>query len=212
MSHAQHGRRHPMRPVQAIVPNRPARSRPYAWGSISVNPDPPRVGETTTIGFPLKNLDADEVVVERIEVKVALFGMGLAWEELGTIGPFHLPPDSPVTEAAIHWSPTVGGHRCVRATLYVQGLDQPLVVGRNLHVFEARADQGIWTLPFRLGNPERVAAPILLHLDGNDMPAIGGIVRIGGREALLDRPVWLEPRQVVEATLELRAQTEARLN
>src|SRR5262249_36457927 len=178
MSHAQHGRRHPMRPVQAIVPNRPARSRPYAWGSISVNPDPPRVGEMTTISFPLKSLDADELVVERIEVKVALFGIGLAWEELGTIGPFRLPPDSSIIEAAIQWTPTAGGHRCIRATLYVEVLDEPLVVGRNLHVFESQADQETWTLPFRLGNPERVAAPLLLHLDGNDLPAIDGIVRI----------------------------------
>src|SRR5262249_7108234 len=77
---------------------------------------------------------------------------------------------------------------------------------------EAQANQETWTLPFRLGNPERVAAPLLLHLDGNDMPAIAGTLRISGREAPLDRPIWLEPGQVVEAALVLRAQTEARLN
>jgi hypothetical protein len=197
--------------MQAIIPNRPALSRPYAWGCITIAPDPPRVGRETTIGFPLMNRGPDEIVVERIDVRIALFGMGQQWEEVGSIGPIHLPPHpSAVHTATIGWTPTVGGHRCVRATIHTAGAE-PLLVGRNLHVIEATADEDTWRLPFRLGNPERVAAPVMLELGGNDPRAVEGEVLIGGRPAPLGQPVWLGAGEMVEAELLLRARTDAAL-
>jgi hypothetical protein len=194
--------------MQAIIPNRPAHVRPYSWGSISVNPDPPRVGEVTRISFPLANPGPGEVVVERIEVRIAGFGMGVPWEELDPIGPFHLPPDAGrIEEATVEWTPEQGGHRCVRASIHVRGVESPTVVGRNLDVIRAGAYESSWRVPFRLGNPERVRAPIMLRLDGEgDSDLLAAAVRVGGRMMRADRPIWLDAGEEVEAELHLIAQ------
>lgn len=199
--------------MQAILPHVPARSRPYAWGSITVDPEPPRLGEMVTIGFPLANPGPDDVLVERIEVKVARFGIGVPWEQLPAIGPIRLPGDpTQIEHATVTWMPREGGHRCVRAAIYVKGLAQPCQVGRNLQVIEAYAEEDSWRMPFRLGNPESVAAPIILRLGGNDRAALAGAVLVAGRPVALEQPIWLEPHEEVEAVLLLRARTEAALS
>lgn len=199
--------------MPAIIPNRPTRSRPYAWGNIAVNPDPPRVGLLTRIIFPLANYDADEVVVERIDVKVAQFGIGVDWEPLSSIGPFRLPPDPDhIEQAVVEWKPRAGGHRCVRATIRVRGMDEPLLIGRNLHVIEATAAEDFWRVPFRLGNPEDARAPIALHFGGNDAGALDVSVRVGDRIVPLDRPIWLEAHEDVPAELLLHARTPEALH
>lgn len=199
--------------MQAIVPHVPARSRPYAWGSITVDPDPPRVGEMVRIGFPLANPGPDDVVVERIEASVARFGIGVAWEKLPVIGPLRLPADpGHIEHVTVEWVPQEGGHRCVRASIYVKGMAQPCLVGRNLQVVEAAATEEDWRVPFRLGNPERMAAPIVLRLGGNDLTALAGTVLVHGRQVALDEPIWLEPHEEVDAVLVLRARTDSALS
>jgi hypothetical protein len=199
--------------MHAIVPNRPARSRPYAWGSISVDPDPPRVGEVTTIIFPLANPGPDEVVVERIDARVAFFGIGVQWEPLPTAGPFRLMPDPRhIVPARIEWTPREGGHRCVRAAIHVRGEEQACHVGRNLQVIEAAAEEELWRMPFRLGNPEREQAPIMLRVGGNAVDALAVEVRVGERLVPLDQPIWLRPGEEVPAELLLRARTDAALH
>ncbi len=199
--------------MQAIIPHHPTQSRPYTWRCIDVTPNPPRAGEPVTIGFPLLNPDSDEVVVERIAVRVALFGIGVTWCDLGSIGPFRLPPRSGVVrDAAITWTPDTGGHRCVRASIAVAGMPDPLVVGRNLHVIQASADEEVWRTPFLLGNPEPVPAPVALHLGGNDPRDLDAVVRVGGQRMPLQRPIWLGAGEVLRAELELRAVTERALD
>lgn len=199
--------------MQAITPHVPARSRPYAWCNISINPDPPRVGEITRIGFPLANPGPDEVIVERIDVSVANFGIGVRWETLPPLGPIHLPADPlHVEHAEVKWTPETGGHRCVRAAIHVKGMAQPCQVGRNLQVIDADAQEDHWRVPFHLGNPERVPAPIVLRLGGNDLAALDGAVLIDGRAVALNQPMWLEPREEVDAVLLLRAHTDAALH
>src|SRR5260221_11658754 len=125
--------------MQPIIPNRPTRSRPYAWGSITVSPDPPRVGAVGRIEFPLANHDVDEVMVERIDTQVALFGIGVEWEQLPSIGPFRLPPDPDhVERASVEWTPKVGGHRCVRSTISVAGGAEGLRLWREPPGIEER--------------------------------------------------------------------------
>jgi hypothetical protein len=195
--------------MKPIVPNhRPANARPYAWGNIEVNPDPPRVGEVTRISFPLANADSRELVVEQIDVRIALFGMGMPWEHLDPIGPFVLPPDARnVEEATVEWIPTEGGHRCVRAYIHVRDLPTPLMVGRNLNVIRAGKLESEWRVPFRLGNPDVARAPIVLRADGNDAVTMTTTaVRIAGRIVAPGRPVWLEPGETVEGELVLAAQ------
>ncbi len=199
--------------MQAIIPHVRSRSHPYAWGCISVNPDPPRVGEVTRITFPLLNPGPDDQTVERIEVRVAQFGIGVQWEQLAPIGPFALPADPDrVVEASVEWTPTAGGHRCVRAQVYVAGLAEPCTVGCNLHVIEAAADERTWSVPFRLGNPEPERAPIVFQIGGNNPATVGAAVRVAGRVVPLDQPLWLGPGEEVEAELVLRAQLDGALN
>jgi hypothetical protein len=194
--------------MQAIIPNRPAHVRPYAWGRISVNPDPPRVGEVTRLTFPLANPGPGEVVVERIEVGIATFGMGMPWEQLDPIGPFHLAPDAEqVVEAVADWTPRLSGHRCVRAHIYVERMESPVLVGRNLDVIQADAHEGFWRVPFRVGNPERVRAPIVLRVDGQgDAELLQVALRVGGRPMRANRAMWLEPGEDVAAELHLIAE------
>jgi hypothetical protein len=199
--------------MRAIIPHVRSRSHPYAWGCISVNPDPPRVGEVTRITFPLLNPGPDDQTIERIDVKVAQFGIGVQWEELPRLGPFALPADPDrVVEASVEWTPTIGGHRCVRGQIHVAGQAEPCSVGCNLHVIEAGADEHSWSVPFRLGNPEPQRAPIRLQVGGNNLDAVGTEVRVAGRRVPADQPVWLAPGEEVEAELLLRAARDGALN
>ncbi len=192
--------------MQAIVPTRPARVRPYAWSSVTVNPNPPRVGEVTRIGFPLANPGPGDVLVERIEVAIARFGMGVPWEQLDPIGPYRLPPDPQrVEDAYVEWTPQRGGHRCVRAFIHVQGMADPLLVGRNLDVIEAGAEETAWRVRFHLGNPEQEPAPIVLRLGADDQLPVGMALQVAGRMVPPGRPVWLRPGEIVEAELDLNA-------
>lgn len=198
--------------MHAIIPNRPTRSRLYAWGSISVNPDPPRVGEVCAITYPLLNPGPDDVVVERIETRVARFGIGVAWETLPAIGPFTLSPDDHAIErATVRWTPRDGGHRCVRAAIHVKGLPFVCEVGRNLQVIEAAAEETFWRVPFLLGNPEPNAAPIELRIGGNEPVALDAWARVRGEIVRPDRSVWLEAGEQTEAELLIRARTDAPL-
>lgn len=195
--------------MPAIIPNaftrRFMQTRPYAWSSILVNPDPPRLGEVTEIIFPLKNPGPGELVVERIEARIAQFGMGVPWEELPPIGPFVLPakPEA-VVEASAHWMPKTAGHRCVRASIFTRDLADPVIVGRNLDVIRAGKEEGFWKVPFQLGNPERVRVPIELRLDG--APVLAGAVHVRNRLVPMHAPIWLDPGEDVEAELLLRAE------
>jgi hypothetical protein len=192
--------------AQAIIPTHPVRSRSYAWGNISVDPDPPRAGKATKIEFPLMNPGPDDVVVERIEVSVAEFGIGVQWRQLESIGPFALPADPRrIEHATLEWLPTSAGHCCVRASIYLRGSADPFTIGRNVQVIEAAAVEDTWTVRFRLGNPEPVAAPIVLTIGGNYPRELEAVLRVNGRALPADRPITLGPGAEVDAELLLRA-------
>jgi hypothetical protein len=194
-----------MKPI--VFNHLPAQARPYAWGNIEVDPNPPRVGRVTRIIFPLANAGSGELVVEQIDVRISAFGMGVPWEQLDPIGPFVLPPDPRhVEEATVKWTPTKGGHRCVRAYIHVRDMSAPLMVGRNLMVIQAGELESQWRVPFQLGNPDTARAPILLQVGENDaMTVTETAVRIAGRIVAPGQPVWLEPGETVEGELVLAA-------
>src|SRR6266566_8938350 len=102
--------------MEAIHLKYAPRAHPYACRSITVSPDPPQVGTAATIRMALVNPGPASVTVTRIDVMVAQFGIGVQWEELAPLGPFLLPaaPDH-IHEVTVEWTPTDGGHRCVRA-------------------------------------------------------------------------------------------------
>ena len=191
--------------MQAIMLGQTLQARAYAWGCVSVNPNPPRVGEATRISFPLANPGPEAVTVQRIEVAIAQFGMGMRWEHLDPIGPFSLPPDPRhIERASIDWTPRVGGHRCVRGTIHVEGA-APIMVGRNLHVVNAGAEEQEWVVPFRVGNPDAERAPVLLRMGADDALPVAMGLEAAGRALAFDEPLWLGPGEEVDARLHLRA-------
>src|SRR5260370_15527068 len=139
---------------------------------------------------------------------IAGFGMGLVWEQLPPIEQLILPVDPQnVEDVAVQWTPTRGGHRCVRVTIEADVLPQPLRMGCNLEVIESTADRRTWQVPFRLGNPENERMPVTLELGGDNADGVDAVVLINGRPVGAGRPVWLNAREEVDARLALRTRT-----
>ena len=180
----------------------------YACRRISVTPSPPRVGEATTLALAFKNTGPEAITLKRIQFSVAAFGMGLSWEQLPAIEDLCLPADPRrVEEVAVQWTPTRGGHRCVRVTIESDALPQPLRIGRNLEVIQSTADRSAWHVPFHLGNPENERMPVMLELAGDHTDGVDAIVLINGRQVHRGQPVWLNAGEAVEARLLLHART-----
>src|SRR5260221_9756293 len=181
----------------------------YACQGISVNPNPPRVGEVTTLALALKNTGPEAITINRIQFMIAGFGMGLRWEQLPPIEHVILPANPQhVEHVAVKWPPTRGGHRCLRVTIEADVLPQPLSMGCNLQVIESTADRRSWQVPFRLGNPENERMPVTLELGGDNTDGVDAVVLINGRPVGAGQPVWLNAREEVEARLVLHTRTE----
>src|SRR5207237_6576703 len=112
-------------------------------------------------------------------------------------------------EATIEWTPTDGGHRCLRALIHVETLPRPLCIGRNLQVIESAADRTMWHVPFRLGNPANQPAPLVLAVGGADPAAVEARVLVGGRLVRAGQPAWLNSREEVDGALIARAASDA---
>jgi len=195
--------------MEAIQLNGVTRLHSYACRGLSVNPDPPKVGEITTLAIALKNSGPEAITVNRVQFMIAQFGMGLNWEKLPPVEQITLPanPDH-VEEIAVQWMPTTGGHRCVHVIIEAAKLPQPVRTGRNLHVIEATADRKTWQVPFRLGNPENERRPVVLELGGNNVDEVEAMVLVNGRLLRAGRPIWLDAKEEVDAHLILRALTD----
>jgi hypothetical protein len=197
--------------MDAITITTPEQHFTYASRGINVTPNPPCVGEPTSIAILLNNPGAAALTVERIAVKIARFGMGLHWEELPPLGPFIIAADpTQSTEIAQEWTPTTGGHRCVRAAIHVDSLQQPLMVGCNLQIVESTATQRAWQVPFRLGNPGRERAPLVLAV--NAAEPVRAAIYARNRHVRAGEPIWLEPGEEIDAMLVLRAHTPATID
>jgi hypothetical protein len=182
----------------------------YASRNIIVSPNPPQVGTPTTIELQLQNPGPEAFTISRIETKVAQFGMGVTWEELPQLGPFHLPANpAHVEKITQQWTPLVGGHRCVRASIFIDHLPQPLCIGRNLQVIEAEAEMVRWQVPFRLGNPEQERKPVILTVEQDHPREVLAMVMVKERIVHIGEPIWLAAGEEVDALLLLRARTHS---
>jgi hypothetical protein len=188
--------------------NRMMRRRAYTSQSIAVYPDPPQVGEATTIRIHLKNPGSEAVTVSRVETMIAQFGMGMSWEQLPVLGPFHLPADpNYIEKITMEWTPKLGGHRCLRANIHIETLPTPLRIGRNLQVIESEAERARWNIPFRLGNPEAERAPVALEVGGENLDGMMAHLIVGQGVIQPGEQVWLNPGEEVDARLLVRART-----
>ena len=194
--------------MQAIIPNQPVRSLPYAWNSILCDPDVCVAGMPAIITLPLLNPGPDAVTIDHIDLQTARFGIGLPWESLESIDGLVLPADMQSPRmVATRWTPRASGHHCIRAAIYVQHSAHPFRVGRNLRTVQADADEDTWTIPFLLGSPDTVAAPVRLQLGGMGASSLEMELRIDGRLIAMDRAIELRPREVVSASVQIRART-----
>lgn len=190
---------------------RNARPHPYACRALTVTPNPPQIGEATTISLALQNPGPDPLTVHRIELRIARFGMGVRWEELPPLGPFQLPGDpAHIEEVHTEWTPTEGGHRCVRGSIHIEGAALPLYVGLNLHVIESAAERNSWRIPFLVGNPTPERQPLVLQTAGN-LDLVGARLMVGGRPIRPGEPLMLDGGEEREAVLLLHATTEEAL-
>jgi len=189
--------------------NRVMHRRAYSSQNIAVTPDPPRVGEVTTITMHLKNPGPEPATVSRIETMIAQFGMGMRWEELPVVGPFQLPADpNHIEEVKLEWTPKQGGHRCLRANIHIETLPDPLCIGRNLQVIESEAERARWHVPFRLGNPEAEPMPVALEIGGENLDGLVAHMFVGQRMIPAGEAIWLNPGEEVDAQLLVRARTD----
>lgn len=197
--------------MDALPLARNARPHPYACRALTVAPNPPKVGEATTISLALKNPGPDPLTVNRIELRIARFGMGVRWEELPPLGPFHLPANpNHIENVHTEWTPDEGGHRCVRGSIHIEGAALPLQVGLNLHVIQSAAERNSWRIPFHVGNPAPEPQPLVLQTAGN-LDLIGARLMVGGRPVRPGEPLMLAGGEEREAVLLLHATTEEAL-
>lgn len=197
--------------MEALNLARHARLHPYACRALVVTPNPPKVGTPTTISLAFQNPGPDPLTVNRIELRIARFGMGVGWEELPPLGPFQLPADpNHIEHVRAEWTPTDGGHRCVRGAIHIEGVAQPLHVGLNLHVIESAAERDHWRVPFRVGNPQPERQPLVLQIAGN-LDLVGARLMVGGQLVQPGEPIMLGGGEEREALLLLHATTEEAL-
>lgn len=186
------------------------RLHPYACQSIEVRPNPPQVGVSTTLALALTNPGPEPLTVKQIAFRIAVFGMGMRWEELPPLGPFQVPADSAHHELVEQeWTPTTAGHRCVQASIYLENSPTPILARRNLEVIRSGADRNAWQVQFGLGNPEEEPMPITLRL-GHDVQMEAALV-VAGRVVQPGEPIWLKPHEEVEGVLLLKALTNGAL-
>jgi hypothetical protein len=192
----------------SLQPQRQHLAHRYTSNSISVNPNPPRVGVPATINLALKNSTQQSITVERIEVMVAQFGMGVEWEHLPDIGPLQLAADpETIKEVEAQWTPRSTGHRCVQSILHVEGFSQPIHARRNLQVIEASASQTLWRIPFRLGNPADERKPIVLTVNDEYAGEVYTRIHTNSRFMRPGEELWLDAKEEVDANVVVVART-----
>jgi len=118
---------------------------------ISVNPDPPVVGQPVSFCVELQNpLPISRTVT--VIYSYADFGAGIGFTPIQT-RTITLPPSS-IDKYCINWIPAAGGtlHRCLLITLKQNGF-QDQRSQRNITLVRPVTGPGVITTTFRIGNP-----------------------------------------------------------
>jgi len=170
---------------------------PWAEKEISVNLDPPVVGQPVSVCVELNNpLGITRTVT--VIYSYADFGAGISFTPIQT-RTIDLPPYS-LNKYCINWIPSAGGtlHRCLLITLKQPGF-QDQYSQRNVNLLRPpRIGAGIpITIPFIVGNPFPFTVP--LRID----PVLIGLGPLWIPHILPDPPPDLMPGQMANLTLEL---------
>jgi hypothetical protein len=127
----------------------PSSDPPWEEKEITVDPDPPVVGQPTQYCIEVQNPLAVSKVIT-LTYTVADFGAGVGFMPVGT-RTLEVPPHS-LQKYCISWTPSAGGtlHRCLRVVLEQSGFREQSSQ-RNLDLVHARPAGSL--IDFVIGNP-----------------------------------------------------------
>jgi hypothetical protein len=123
----------PNQPAQEPVVFPPDPGWPeYAQREITVDPEPPILGQPTEVCAWVLNTTADPQVAT-LDFGVADFGIGLGFGPIGT-RTIQVPPNAKAL-ACVVWIPRQPGHWCIQAILHLTGFPDQ-VSQRNIDIWE----------------------------------------------------------------------------
>jgi hypothetical protein len=146
------------------IPIHKPHEKDYAETEITVDPDPPKKGEETTITVELQNSGPSPVPIT-VEFGWAKFGMGIAFTTTGIVSPTQLVTVDPgmTTTASTKWFPELAGPQCVMAIVQdAAGEYQPQRSQRNVRVIEEPpcGTTNVFTFTVRNDSPFTVTVEI----------------------------------------------------
>ncbi len=194
--------------MQAMLPTfdltRPPPGSHYLHREVSVLPNPPMIGSPAQVTLRLSNPSSEIMIVREIVFSVAQFGMGVAWEQLPVVGPFHIAAGTTET-ITVEWTPYTGGHRCVKAQIDL-GNGLTLSARCNLNIVRSPAEQDAWLTRFQIGNPTDERAALSFTTAGG-AEQLQPFLQINHHSHAIDAPLWLDPGEIAQAVVLLRARS-----
>lgn len=149
----------------------------WAEREITVNPDPPKIGQPAQLCVKLVNPTPVDQTVD-VTFAVADFGAGIGFTDIQTVPGVAIPANGTVT-VCIPWVPAPGGtpHRCVRVQIHQDGY-KDVFSQRNINV----VPMGLLRIllhggelklpPFLLHNAEQVARRFFFQVRPVGLPGI----------------------------------------
>lgn len=135
----------------------PSTATPFASGSISVVPDPPVVGQPTTLSVTLQNPYAIALPIDQVDFQVSGLNVGSdgGWQSVGVTPGATLQPGQTETFSTV-WVADASGHHCVRVVVaYSYETSGPLFQTMQ-HNYDLEPDilpGQAGSVSFILGNP-----------------------------------------------------------
>jgi hypothetical protein len=173
--------------------NLPHASVPWEEQEISVNPNPPVVGQPTQYCIELQNPMSFSRTVT-LDYTVADFGAGIGFTSVATRTVI-LPPNS-IDKYCITWTPSTGGtlHRCLLVILHQAGFQDQ----RSQHNVDlVRGNPAGSVISFTIGNPYPFTRTLLIR------PELVGLAGLDPH-IIPDPPPDLGPGEMRNFVLEVR--------
>lgn len=145
-------------PVTSIVASRcppashPCDGPPWAEETLTVDTDPPIVGEANRICAQIMNEMATPITSCSVLFSALPFGFGGNFTPVGTLTNVRLNPGA--NTLCVPYTPTFSGHTCVQATIHCPGFPDQ-ISQRNLDDDEIIQPGGNDSIQFLLCNPDR---------------------------------------------------------
>jgi hypothetical protein len=149
------------------------------------------VGQPAQVCAELRNYAATDQTVDAI-LYVADFGMGLPFQEVGSLTDWVIPANS-TSKRCLPWTPTPGGtHRCLQILIQQRGYED-IISQRNIDLQPPLAGKVIGQ-EITIGNPTGQTGKVEVNIKTIGLP-VDWNVRVGWTEA------ELQPGQTMTNTI-----------